>query len=317
MSPSSAPAHPVLVDTEVVSNAAVCEMHRRLTLRAATFPDARPGQFVQIHCAAPASRPDVVDRAPNDGEAVPRVEAVPGIPFLRRPFSMADMRVGADGTDIDILYKIIGRGTDWMAQRRPGDRVNILGPLGHPFRIDPNVDVHVLLGGGVGLPPIMWLAAKLAAAGQRVVAICGARSAPWLPAHVVSGAPRDGEALPLVRAREFGDAPVLVTTDDGSMGLRGTVVDGFRAWRQAAPDAARARLTLYACGPERMLRAVAEVAMRETLDCQVCLERMMGCGMGTCQSCVVPIRDAAASAGWRYRLCCTDGPVFDARDVLW
>jgi dihydroorotate dehydrogenase electron transfer subunit len=165
---------------------------------------------------------------------------------------------------------------------------------------------------------MMWLARLMDGEGRRAVAVCGARGRSLLPLSLEVGASAAGglSAVTTYRAAEFGSLPVIVTTDDGSCGLRGSVVDGLKA---ALPHAGvrAADVAIYACGPEKMLRAVADLAISEGIACQVCTERMMACGMGTCQSCVIRIRDAASREGWRYRLCCSDGPVFDAREVVW
>ena len=108
--------------------------------------------------------------------------------------------------------------------------------------------------------------------------------------------------------------PAAVTTDDGSCGLRGRVTDAMKVLF----DSSMARATnVYACGPEPMLRAVAQLCAQQGVRCELAMERVMGCGMGTCQSCVVPVNDSTRAEGWRYALCCSEGPVFDARQVRW
>lgn len=112
------------------------------------------------------------------------------------------------------------------------------------------------------------------------------------------------------------NVPALVCTDDGTLGSRGRVPEIFTSYLTGhAAEAAGA--VVYTCGPEPMLRLVARTCESLGIPCQVCLERVMACGMGTCQSCVVRVRDGADPEGWRYRLCCTDGPVFDSRAVIW
>jgi dihydroorotate dehydrogenase electron transfer subunit len=317
----------------------VCDEHFRLTLRVRGFPDAAPGQFVQIRCGGL----DANAAGGSSDEAVPRdeecfgVESVPvygrGRPFTRRPFSIAGLHRQGNVSEIDILYRVIGPGTAWMAALRAGQRVSIIGPLGRPFTLDDDAELRIVVGGGIGLPPVMWLGHLLSQAGRSAVGVCGARSRNLLPVtigetHVADvtantpGAPSGGDGpegtatVGFLHIAEFGGLPVVVSTDDGSCGLKGTVVDGLHAVL-AASKAPRARTVVYACGPQQMLRAVADVAIREGVACQLCMERMMACGMGTCQSCVIRIRDESHPAGWRYRLCCTDGPVFDAAQVLW
>ncbi len=311
-------ARPGLFTTEVVENRAVCQEHFRLTLRATGFPDALPGQFVQVQCGVPDTPPPA---GMSDGSAAAgeRLAAVSrGRPFVRRPFSIAGLRRDGGECRIDLIYRVIGTATVWMAGLRPGQYVSVIGPLGRPFCVVRGARLHILVGGGVGLPPTMWLGQLMGGDGLKAIAVCGARSGSLLPLTLeVGGGEVDGfSAVATYRAAEFGTLPVIVTTDDGSCGLRGSVVDGLKA---ALPHAGvrAADVAIYACGPEKMLRAVADLAISEGIACQVCTERMMACGMGTCQSCVIRIRDAASREGWRYRLCCSDGPVFDAREVVW
>ncbi len=276
----------------VVATERICDDHHRISLGVEGFPAAAPGQFVQVRCG---------DTAGSAGA------------FLRRPFSIAGAREVSGGLEIDLLFRVLGVGTRWMAGRSLGDAVDVIGPLGRGFVPADGRHRHIVVGGGVGLPPVMWLARVLSEQGLPVAAVAGARSLGSLPLSGLRLAP-DGEGWS--SANEFGRAPVLVTTDDGSGGLRGTVLDGL-AIAVGSAKAPPEPIAVYACGPEPMLRAVAGFAAERGVACQVCMERMMACGMGTCQSCVVRVRDDSSRAGWRYRLCCTDGPVFDARDVGW
>ena len=108
----------------------------------------------------------------------------------------------------------------------------------------------------------------------------------------------------------------MLSTDDGTLGLHGHIGQGLVAYSQANPTA-QDELTVYTCGPERMMRFVAEFCRARGVECHVCMERAMACGTGLCQSCVVPIHDVADPDGWRYKLCCRDGPVFAGADVVW
>jgi len=235
------------------------------------------------------------------------------VPFLRRPFSIAALRRGEGWTDVELLYRVVGPGTQWMASLQAGAIVNINGPLGRPFRPVPDAEVNVLVGGGTGVPPIMWLSSLLAAAGRRTVAVCGARTRDLVAATVRRDAPTDRCPPGAVLTEEFGETPVIVATDDGSWGLRGNAVSAARA----AIEPYRGRkIAMYACGPDPMLRAVAGLAAELGVPCQLCLEQMMACGMGTCQSCVIRVRHDGPT-GWRYALACTEGPVFDSAAVVW
>jgi len=283
----------------VLRNEPICRDHWQFVLALERFPPAMPGQFLQILCADPAAQQGT------------------GGAFLRRPFSIGGLRRRGGGAEIVILHRAIGRGTQWLSHRAPGDAVSILGPLGQPFRILDDCPAALLVGGGIGLPPLIWLAESLRAAGKKTIAFCGARTADLMPLTrsgdvTVSG----GESA--FAFREFADVgvPVVAATDDGSLGAAGTIAEVFARYLIHQPETA-CSAAVYTCGPEPMIRAVARRCERDGIPCQVCLERMMACGMGTCQSCVVRVRDDQADDGWRYRLCCTDGPVFDSQTVIW
>jgi len=285
--------------SRVVANQPLCPEHWRLVLEVEGFPPAAPGQFVQILCAEPS------DLGWTQGV------------FIRRPFSIAGLRRSGQRCELDIIHRAIGAGTRWMSRLRPGEPVSLLGPLGRPFQIPAGRGPAWLVGGGVGLPPLIWLANELHARGRSAVAFCGARCADAMPLTRVPGVNITGEEACLAFA-EFAAAgvPVVTGTDDGSLGAAGRIPDVFARYLQRHLEE-KDSTVIYACGPEPMLRAVARLGLEHHIATQVCMERVMACGMGTCQSCVVRTHDAAAEDGWRYRLCCTDGPVFDAREIVW
>ena len=285
--------------TRVLLNEPICAEHGRVVLEVENFPTARAGQFVQVLCA------DVGEKGWGGGV------------FIRRPFSIGGLRRQGRLSELDILYRVVGPGTQWLAHRKPAEPVSILGPVGRPFEVLPDKPVAYLVGGGVGLPPLIWLAQALRQAGKQVVAFCGARTAELLPLTVKPGFKLDGDK-PTLAIEEFAQWPVsaIVSTDDGSLGLPGRIPEIFESYlRRCADEAGRA--AVYTCGPEPMMRAVARICRERHLPGQVCLERMMACGMGVCQSCVVRVRDPGNPQGWRYQLGCKDGPVFDSQEVLW
>jgi len=286
--------------TRVLANEPLCRDHWRLVIEVDGFPDAQPGQFVQVLC----SDPD------DDRHA--------GGAYIRRPFSMGGLRRQGDRCEIDILHRVVGVGTRWLSRLQPGDSVSIIGPLGKPFQLFDDHSVAYLVGGGIGLPPLVWMAESLKVAGKRAVAFCGARTADLMPLSCEATVPSNvADATPVVRDFAQFDTPSIVCTDDGTLGVSGLIPDVFERYLQRhAADAARSAV-VYTCGPDPMMRAVAEICQHRSIRCQVCLERMMACGMATCQSCVVRVRDKKRDEGWGYRLCCTDGPVFDAADVFW
>lgn len=286
----------VILDMKVAGVRTPCREHFELTLAAAEFPGALPGQFVQILCRDAGQSP------------------AEGLAMLRRPFSIGGLRRGVGGVEIDILGRIVGPGTAWLAARRPGDTVNILGPLGRSFSIPTKSEMPILVAGGVGLPPIRWLAESLCHMGGKPSFIYGAQSRDLLAVALCAEPSREGKMS--VCIKEFAGLDILaaITTDDGSCGLRGRVTDALDAALGACGNGAA---RVYACGPEAMLREVAARCAARSVACEAAMERVMGCGMATCQSCVVPVRDGASADGWRYALCCREGPVFDGSAVIW
>jgi dihydroorotate dehydrogenase electron transfer subunit len=238
--------------------------------------------------------------------------------FLRRPFSLAGARREGNRTIIELIYRQVGRGTAWLDQCSRGDQVDLIGPLGNGFSLELSRKTAYLVAGGVGHPPLLMLAEELAARKIDRLAFCGARSADALPLSI------NGEVIgevgpgPITGVREWAVSatPVIISTDDGSAGFAGSVVEALEG-HLAAHHVDTEELAIFACGPAPMLAAVASIARRLNVPCQVAVERMMACGMGTCQSCVVRVRAGDATDGWRYKLCCKDGPVFPAEEVLW
>ncbi len=212
-------------------------------------------------------------------------------PFLPRPFSVGwrseEGRVG-------LLVRVFGAGSRRLASLRVGDRALLLGPLGRPFHLAPGQPV-ICVAGGVGLAPFLFLAGEARRDGYDVRLLYGEGSA-------------DRVFDPALIERLTGEAPV-VWTEDGSLGHPGRVTDGVDG--AGDPAVLVGDPTVLACGPAAMLRALAERSAREGFRLQVSVEEHMGCGVGTCQGCVVPGADG------RWRKACTEGPVFDARELAW
>ncbi len=321
----------------VAANTPLCREHHRLTLRMDAFPVTEPGQFVQVLCRDlpdEDAEPRTFEWGPGDRLDVADVDLLGRRATLRRPFSLAGRRDASDGVEIDLIHRTVGVGTDWLAGLRVGHEVSVLGPLGNRFAPPASGGVALLVGGGVGIPPMMYLAQRWT--GRRVVAFAGALTRDLLPFTVTGDAPppaHAGDVDPLYNIGEFArfGVPAVIATDDGSYGYRGFVTQALEKyldkWFRAAPGGGAAgpaaRPTLYTCGPEPMMRRVADIAAARGFACQVAVERAMACGMGTCQSCVIKVRkpDPAApplaGSPWAYRLACTDGPVFAASDLLW
>ncbi|MBI3080300.1 MAG: dihydroorotate dehydrogenase electron transfer subunit [candidate division NC10 bacterium] len=234
-------------------------------------------------------------------------------PLLPRAYSiyrMARSRRGR-GARVDLLYKVVGRGTAQLAGLRAGAAVDLLGPLGNAFTVPPGTRELLLVAGGIGVPPVVALAEALAASrrngrsgrSQRpaIVAFLGGRSKP--------------DILCAADFRRAG-ARAGVATEDGSAGERGLVTDLLERHLEGGSPAGRA---IYACGPPGMLRRIAELAAAHEVPGQLSMEAPMGCGIGICMGCAIPVRwhEADGREAVRYRLCCTDGPVFEADEVVW
>jgi dihydroorotate dehydrogenase electron transfer subunit len=175
----------------------------------------------------------------------------------------------------------------------------------------------LLVGGGIGLPPLIWLAEALQQADRQTIAFVGGRSADQIPLTRDAGVSiRPLEPIPVFAEFTRSGAACVVATNDGSLGSAGYIPDAFAQYLSQHSELA-ASAAVYTCGPDPMMRAVAPLCEQRGIPCYVCLERLMACGMGTCQSCVVAVKDAKYPDGWRYRLCCTDGPVFDSQVVIW
>jgi dihydroorotate dehydrogenase electron transfer subunit len=310
----------VIAQAAVMENVPLCRDHFRLAAFAHPFPEATPGQFVNISPAKPSNLPYAsFDWGPGRMPDLQGWRQSSAAPFLRRAFSIAGLGQKGDGARIEVIYRVVGRGTEWMASLTPTDTVSVLGPLGNRFPIIEAKRAAWLIAGGVGLPPILWLAETLNRAGRRTTAFCGAQSKDLLPLTLdPRTAPWSTAEHATFSATEFArsNVPVVLSTDDGTIGFHGHVGNAMSAFHNANP-VDNNDLVMYACGPEAMLQFVADFCTRRRIECYLCMERAMACGMGTCQSCVIPIRDESDPDGWCYQLCCTDGPIFEAGRVIW
>jgi dihydroorotate dehydrogenase electron transfer subunit len=268
---------PLDVAAEVTSNTPLSSDYNVLSLAApAIAAAAAPGQFVML-------------KAGNGHD-----------PLLRRPFSVFEVLRDSRGAPkgISILNKRIGRSTALVYAARPGQRVGCLGPLGRPFSaVEPPTEAW-LVAGGVGLAPFATLAETLGGRGVRTTLFYGAR--------------RAGELFYLDFFRHLG-VELTLSTEDGSAGEHGRIVEPLE--RQLAARPAGRPLMVYACGPEGMLGATARAAARYRRPCEVSVERIMGCGLGGCYSCVVKVRDAHGAP--HHVRSCLSGPVLAGDQIVW
>jgi dihydroorotate dehydrogenase electron transfer subunit len=216
-------------------------------------------------------------------------------PPLRRPFSI--LTTDAERGTFTLFLKGVGQGSRSLIALPEGGVAQCLGPLGRPFCLPAEGEEALMVAGGYGIAPFFMLSRELVKTGRVGRVFYGGRSALDIQA-------RDPfEALGM---------PVVPATEDGSVGHRGRVTEPLERHLDALQGPAR----LYACGPDAMLHAVAHIAARRGLPCEVSLDPWMGCGVGTCLGCVVWTQ-RAEEAKPKYRCACTEGPVFDARVVVW
>jgi len=296
----------------------LCQAHYRLSILVSCLREAMPGQFVHLCATAGAdTQYRVVDD--NDDAHHEHWAAQCQSPMLRRAFSIAGLEATPDGVLVDVIFRVVGKATQWMATLTPDDPISLLAPLGNSFPISSTRKKAWLIAGGVGLPPMLWLAQAMKNNKKQATLFYGAQSSDLLALDLDKCIPCSSDASQAVLAAPSlaaSNVPVVISTDDGSVGFHGHIGAAIEAhYACVSPDADD--LVMYTCGPERMMRFVADFCAVRNIECYVCVERAMACGTGTCQSCVVAIRDDLDSQGWRYKLCCAEGPVFDAKTVDW
>lgn len=247
---------------EILHNEEVAPGYFRLGLRWKSA-GIRPGHFVMVRVS------DGLD------------------PLLRRPFGV--YRVG-QGT-VELLYAVVGKGTEILSRKMPGESVDLLGPLGNGFTLPAKGQRAVMVAGGMGIVPLYMLAKKV----KGSVMLFGARSAK--EASVAD----DFKAL---------DIKLRIATQDGSVGKKGLVTDLLQ-------DEIRPGDVIYACGPAGMLKKIASIAAHAGVRCQVSLERSMACGIGVCLGCAVKASGHKEASNRNYKMVCSEGPVFDSEDIDW
>jgi dihydroorotate dehydrogenase electron transfer subunit len=252
---------------------------------------AEPGSFVHVTCS-----PSIA---------------------MRRPLSI--MRADPAAGWIEILYKVLGPGLQALAARKAGETLSTLGPIGRPFAPHPERPRALLIGGGVGIPPMIFLAERLRArhdADWKPLVLMGSeipfpfRARP--SSIVVSGIP-DGSIACMPLLEEWGIASRLASRADFPGCFDGFVTELAQKWLQGLSASALAEVEIFACGPTPMLQATAGLARQFALPCQVSLEEFMACAVGGCAGCTVSVQTPEGSAMKRV---CVDGPVFDAHTVF-
>jgi dihydroorotate dehydrogenase electron transfer subunit len=264
---------PVQVTGEVLAIKRLGAYYSMTVVAPGVAEQTRPGQFVAVAVGGPESSM-----------------------LLRRAFSIYSVREhGVYGGTVEFVFAVHGKGTAWLAQRRQHDQVDVVGPLGRPFKLPTRAARCTLVGGGYGSAPLFSLAEALRGRGCRVDWVLGAATADRLFG-----------ALEAKRTSSH----VAFTTDDGSYGERGWVSDVLPGViERTASD------VLYACGPMPMLRAVADIASAHGIPSQLAVEESMACGIGVCMTCVLPVRGEDGTT--RMVRSCVDGPVFMGDAIRW
>jgi len=302
------------VKAKVLKNEEISEGYFRLSIEAPEISqNAAPGQFVML-------------RVGNSYD-----------PLLRRPFSIH--KINKSG--IEVLYKVIGKGTGMMAHIKAGEGVDLIGPLGNRFTSKPDIKEALIAGGGIGAAPLLALTEELKDKAKKITVFLGGRGR-----H---------DILCVEEFEQLG-AEVKIATDDGSLGHKGFVTEILEQYIGQPHRPAPTRLTshvsqIYSCGPHLMSKKVAEISRRFNIPCQVSLEAHMACGVGVCLGCVIKMKGSGVrgqgsvlkpplATGHRplttdcgcdsgnvpcdaqgsetsYRRVCMEGPVFDAEEIVW
>jgi dihydroorotate dehydrogenase electron transfer subunit len=250
---------------------------------------AQPGSFAHLTCDA----------------------AIP----MRRPLSL--MRCDAAAGWIEILYKVAGPGLQALGAKKAGDTVSVLGPIGKPFIVHPQRPRALLIGGGVGIPPMVFLAERVKSDPTYKPLVLMGSEVPFPfrtrpSATVVAGMPTGTIAcMPLME--EWSVPSRLASRSDLPGCYPGFVTELAAEWLSSLGAAELTQVEIFACGPTPMLKATAELARRFGVACQVSLEEFMACAVGGCAGCTVEVRTPAGPAMKRV---CVDGPVFDAYSVF-
>ena len=338
--PSHGPRGPF--EATVLFNKPLHQKFYRLGLQfagpgAEAFAKTRPGQFAQFdlsNIALPATEAipeDLQDAAARQillrrpfsfarvaKEATPPAHPAPGHPAHPKPVSSGvgpSTHIGTGKIIVEVVYCVLGPATLRMTTLVKGNSINIIGPLGNGFTIPAGKKRALLVAGGMGSPPLEHLAQVLTTEHPTMdaIAFAGAKTKEDLPFEK----PLDNLSREIgFWLKEFGRYSISshVATDDGSAGFKGFVSACIVDWlSQNALSFNPAEAIIYACGPRSMLTTIAKLARDKRIACQISMEEMMACGIGLCQSCAVKCK---TESGEVYKLCCKDGPVFDAKEIV-
>ncbi len=212
-------------------------------------------------------------------------------PLLARPFGISSIH---SKSAVEIVYRVVGRGTSLLTGMKAGHALGLLGPLGRGFPLPAKGTTPVLVAGGSGFPPLHFLAQH---AGSGAHLFIGSKNKECLPPEGILKSYRD-----II-------AKMHIATEDGSRGSRGMTTDILNAFLKKVEH--KTHLVIYACGPHAMLAAVGRVAAEHRIPCYVSMEERMACGLGACMGCSIPMRDGG------YKRACKEGPVFESGEIEW
>ncbi len=269
---------------EIIENISVAPGHFQLTARLPrSFPLPSPGQFVMIR------------RAEQEE------------PLLARPLSVFGFQRHKDYADLQLLYRVAGRGTKLLSRSKPGGGLSVLGPLGRGFTLPTGIRRVILIAGGVGVAPLTFLLHS---------GFLSSGAEPDIRKNFYLGA-RSAELLAGLDRLE-GYCELGICTDDGSRGFHGPVTAMFESGIELMKHDIRGydpeKTMIYVCGPTAMIRAIGHLLTENPIRCQVSLEERMACGLGACLGCAVALRGEGGKR--EYRRVCKDGPVFDLREIV-
>ena len=251
----------IRLKTKIISNEKVSQDVRKMAIYAPEISvEIKPGQFIHVKC--------------GDNSR----------PLLRRPFSVHCY----SGDAVEILYKLKGEGTKILAQKKPNEAIDIMGPLGNGFEIKPSG--AILVAGGIGVAPLVALIDEMNKKSKTTVLI---------------GAKNSEEILCSEHFKNKG-AEVIIATEDGSLGKKGLITASLENLAKQLTQ----ETEIYACGPNAMLKEVSNIAAKNNLNAQVSLEEHMACGIGVCLGCAVKTKSG-------YKMVCKDGPVFNSHELDW
>lgn len=265
---------PIQEKCRIIDHQEVAPKHFKLTLASKYISShSLPGQFVNLKCS------EGLD------------------PLLRRPFSIH--RNSEEHERFELLYEVVGKGTEILSSASVGSEIDVLGPLGIGWQIDKSKKIAILVGGGMGIAPLAMLAEQISKTKDQKSKIL----------YVLIGAQTKDKLLCEKDCKEITDQ-VLVSTDDGSHGKKGFISDVLLdVLENTLGDKDLDQTTIYTCGPQPMLKAVTEIAWQKKINCQVSMEQHMACGIGTCLGCVIQTKNG-------YKKVCDEGPVFKAEDLI-